>query len=198
MGTRSWQRVITTGMALLVVLMVVTVTDVQAGQYSVWDVIIQGNVQGRQFQRQAFVYLTTPLSTTGTTNGVNPFEVAISSGNPPVTPEPGAIWFTTNSALLGGRAALDLAYVSYDPTRALILLQPDPNLSATGLNVFTAFPGVTADIYQIFSGSIYLWSQDGFATIMGQLNILGTGAIFHSNTPYVASLSGRFVGSGSF
>jgi low affinity Fe/Cu permease len=59
MGTRSWQGVIATGMALLLVLMVVTVTDAQAGQYFVWDAVIQGNVQGRQFQRQAFMYLTT-------------------------------------------------------------------------------------------------------------------------------------------
>jgi hypothetical protein len=142
----------------LVVLAVAPATDAQVGQYFVWDAVLQGEVQGQPFQRQAFIYLTTPLSAAGTTNGVNPFEVAIISGNPPATPEPGVIWFTTNSALLGGMAALDLAYVSYDPTQALILLQPDPNLSATGLNVFTAFAGVTADIYQIFSGSIYLGS----------------------------------------
>jgi hypothetical protein len=115
----------------------------------------------------------------------------------PVTPEPGAVWFSTNSALLGGTAALDPPYVSYDPTQALILLGPDPNLSAAGLNVFNAFSGVTSDIYQAFSGPISLWSQDGFATILGQVNVLGTGAIFHSNTPDVAFLSGRFIGSGA-
>jgi hypothetical protein len=198
MGDKISHQATVMGIALLVVLAVVPITDAQVGQYFVWEAIIQGEVQGQRFQRQAFVYLTTPLSSAGTMNGANPFEVAIISGNPPVTPEPGAIWFSTNSALRGGTAALDLAYVSYDPTQALILLQPDPNLSATGLNVFTAFPGVTADIYQIFGGSIYLWSQDGFATILSQINILGTGAIFHSNTPYVAFLSGRFIGSGSF
>ena len=116
MGDKISHQATVMGIGLLVVLAVVPITDAQVRQYFVWEAIIQGEVQGQRFQRQAFVYLTTPLSSAGTMNGANPFEVAIISGNPPVTPEPGAIWFSTNAALLGGTEALDLAYVSYDPT----------------------------------------------------------------------------------
>lgn len=74
MGDKISHQATVMGIALLVVLAVVPITDAQVGQYFVWEAIIQGEVQGQRFQRQAFVYLTTPLSSAGTMNGANPFE----------------------------------------------------------------------------------------------------------------------------
>jgi hypothetical protein len=168
-----------------------------AGTINYYNITLQGIVLGRSFARQGVLAFTTPLiGSAGTTNGPNPFEVAIVSGNPPVTPETGAIQFTTNTLLLGGKAAIDMAYVSVANNCAVV--RPDPNLSAVGLNVFNALSGLTADMYQIFSGTIQICSNDNFQTITGSINVLGTGAIFHSNTPYQARLSGRFAGSQQF
>jgi hypothetical protein len=191
-------RLATLGMALLVALLAAPIPEAQAGQYFLWNVVLQGESQGVRFQRQALVAITTPLSSAGTTNEPNPFEVVIVSGNPGAYPESGAIWFTTNSSLLGGQAGLDMAYVYFDSNQSLVYVRPDPNMSAVGINVFNAYSGLTADMYQIFDGAIYLWSRDGFATIEGWIDILGTGAIFHSNTPYRAYFSGAYAGTGSF
>jgi hypothetical protein len=151
-----------------------------AGTITYYNITLQGIVLGRPFARQGVLAFTTPLGSAGTTNGPNPIEVAIVSGNPPVTPETGAIQFTTNTLLLGGRAAIDMAYVTVANNCAVV--RPDPNLSAVGLNVFNALSGVT-DVYQIFSGTIQICSNDNFQTITGSINVLGTGAIFHSTHP---------------
>ena len=36
---------------------------------------------------------------------------------------------------------------------------------------------------------------NNLTTVSGTIGILGTGAIFHSNTPYMAVLTGTFLGS---
>ena len=168
-----------------------------AGTIHYYNITLQGTVLGRPFARQGLLVFTTPIiGATGTTNGANPLDVAFVSGNPATSPEIGAIQFSTNTLLLGGRAALDMAYVS--STRTCVSINPDPSLSATGLNVFNALSGLTADAYQIFSGTIQICSQDGFQTISGTIDILGTGALFHSNSPYRATVSGSFAGSGQF
>jgi hypothetical protein len=198
MRGKSLKRTIALATALIVALLGMPILDAQAGEYFLWNVVLQGESQGVSFQRQASVAITTPIDPSGSTNGANPFEVLIVSGDPGANPESGAIWFSTNSALLGGQAQVDMAYVDFDPNQSLLYVRPDPSLSAVGINVFNAYSGVTADVYQIFDGAIYLWSQDGFTTIEGWIDILGTGAIFHSNTSYRAYFSGSFAGSGSF
>ena len=91
---------------------------------------------------------------------------------------------------------LPVAFVSF--VNNCVIAQPDRRMSATGLNGFNALSGLTADFYQIFAGTLRVCSTDGFRTITGAVNILGTGAIFHSNTRYQATLTGTFIGSNRF
>jgi hypothetical protein len=166
-------------------------------QYSIYNVIIQGEALEIPFQREGILLVThVPIGTAGTQNGENPFELFLTSGNPGVAPESGAIWFMTNNAFLGSDAQIDLAFTTFDPAAQLITVQADPNLSAVGANVFNARSGLLANAYQIFDGTMQIQSQDNWQTITGQLNILGTGAIFHSNSPYIAQIRGVYAGEG--
>jgi hypothetical protein len=166
-----------------------------AGTANFYNITSQGTVLGRPFARQGILAFTTPIPI-GTTNGANPFEVVIVSGNPAISPEIGAIQFTTNTFLFGGPGAVDMAYVSFANNCAFI--NPDSRISATGLNVFNALSGLAADVYQIFAGTIQICSRNTFQTISGSINVLGTGPIFHSNSPYQATVSGSFSGSEQF
>lgn len=164
-------------------------------QYSVYNVIIQGQALDISFQREGQLLITqVPIGPAGTQNGINPFEVFLISGNPGGSPESGAIWFMTNNAFLGSDSQIDLAFTTFDPETQIITVQPDPNLSAVGANVFNARSGLLANAYQIFDGAMQIQSQDNWQTITGQINILGTGAIFHSNSPYTAVISGTYAG----
>lgn len=196
MSARILQTATMLVIALSAVIVTHTVSYAQNRPYWAWNVTLQGQSQGQIFARQGFLFITPTLTTTGTTNGVNPFDVFLLSGNPGATPEAGAIWFMTNNAMVGSPSQIDLAYVAYDPNAQLLQVQPDINLSAVGINTFNAYSGLTADVYQIFDGAMQIQSQDGFATISGIVDILGTGAIFHSNTRYTATLSGAYAGQG--
>lgn len=166
-------------------------------QYSIYNVVIQGQALDIPFQRQGMLLITqVPIGTEGTQNGVNPFEAFLISGNPGGAPESGAIWFMTNNAFLGSDSQIDLAYTTFDPENQIITVQPDPNLSAVGANIFNARSGLLANAYQIFGGNMQIQSLDNWQTIGGQVNILGTGAIFHSNSPYIAQISGTYAGEG--
>jgi hypothetical protein len=166
--------------------------------YSVWNITLQGESQGQTFQRTGVLIITkAPITTIGSTNTVNPFDVFLRSGNPGAFPESGSIWFMTNNALIGNDAHIDMAEVSFDKDAQIITVKPDPKLSAVGINGFNAYSGLTADIYQVFGGEMQIQSQDNFQTISGSIDILGTGAIFHSNTPYKAQFSGVYSGEGS-
>jgi hypothetical protein len=166
-------------------------------QYSIYNVVIQGQALDIRFQRQGILLITqVPIGAAGTQNGVNPFEVFLISGNPGGAPESGAIWFMTNNAFLGSDSQIDLAYTTFDPETQIITMQPDPNLSAVGANIFNARSGLLANAYQIFDGTMQIQSRDNWQTIAGQVNLLGTGAIFHSSSPYIAEISGTYAGEG--
>lgn len=167
--------------------------------YWVFAVTIDGQVLGRSFRRSGLLLVTTSqVGAIGTTNGANPVDFALLSGNPAVTPETGAIQLATNQGLLPAvaRSQLDLAYVAFSPQVAVYYAIPDAALSATGANVFNAASGLAADLYQVFDGLIYFGSADGYATIFGELQVAGTGALFHSNSPYYGRFSGPLVSAG--
>jgi hypothetical protein len=172
-----------------------SVAQAAGRQYLVYDVAIQGTVSGRSFQRAGQVYVLPGTITTTTTNGVNPLEVWLRSGSPATSPQTGAIWFATNNAFLGSRAQLDLAYVSAPSGQLRIDVKPDWRVSATGGNVFNALSGLTADMYQIFDGAMQVTFSSDARQVTGTVSILGTGAIFHSNTPYTATFSGTYKGT---
>ena len=164
-------------------------------QYSVYNINIHGQALDIPFQREGLLLITqVPIGTAGTQNGENPFEVFLASGNPGGAPESGAIWFMTNNAFLGSDSQIDLVFTTFDPETQIITVQPDPNLSAVGANIFNARSGLLANAYQIFDGTMQIQSQDNWQTITGQVNILDTGAIFHSNSPYTAEISGTYAG----
>lgn len=102
----------------------------------------------------------------------------------------------TNNAMIGSRTQIDLAFVTSDSQTNTITVKPDPRLSAVGANGFNSHSGLLANLYQIFDGSMQIQFQDNFKTIFGTIDILGTGAIFHSNTRYTAQIAGTFVGEG--
>jgi hypothetical protein len=166
-------------------------------RYSEWSVTIQGESNDQVFQREGRLIVTqSPISTAGTTNEANQFELFLISGNPTTSPQSGAIWFMTNNAMIGSRAQIDLAFVTFNAQTNTITVKPDPRLSAVGPNGFNSHSGLLANLYQIFDGSMQIQSQDNFKTVSGTINILGTGAIFHSNTQYIAQISGTFLGEG--
>ena len=166
-------------------------------QYSIYNVIIQGEALGIPFEREGTLLITTvPIGTEGTQNGENPFEVFLSSGNPGAAPESGAIWFMTNNAFLGSDTQIDLAFVTFDPDSQTITVEPDPNISAAGPNFFNARSGLLANAFQIWYGNMVIQSQDNWQTITGSVDVLGTGTIFHSNSPYIAQITGTYAGEG--
>jgi hypothetical protein len=167
-------------------------------RYYEWSITIQGKSNGKVFQRQGLLFITQSASTAGTRNQANPLEVFLTSGNPVTNPQSGAIWFMTNNVMIGSRAQIDLAFVAFDTHTNTITVVPDPSVSAVGANGFNSHSGLLANLYQIFDGSMQIQFQDNFKTISGTVDLLGTGAIFHSNTRYTAQISGTFVGQGVF
>ena len=176
-----------------------TVSAAMARHYWAWQVTIQGTVYGRPFARQGVLYLTDPFPSAGTINGANPIEVALISGSPITSPQIGAIQYTTNSGVFGQRAQLDLAYVSFDSNAGRVTVQPDNRLGANaGTNVFNALSGITANVYQIYAGQMQLQFRNNYNSVTGTINFLGNPFIEPAAAPYVATISGQFVGSGTF
>ncbi len=71
----------------------------------------------------------------------------------------------TNNALLSSDSQIDLAFITFDPATQLITVQPDPNLSAVGANVFIASSGLLTNAYQISNGAMHIQSKDNWQTI---------------------------------
>jgi hypothetical protein len=174
-----------------------------AGTALIYDVSLQGTVNtSTSFQGTGRLVITSTITTSGTTNGVNPVDVALGLGNPAASPSPGAILYYTNAYLAGSNSALDLAYVSVSGN--CLTVQPDPQL-LMGLqkqnpSMFTVSSSVTAQLYFVLQGTMKLCSNDGWQTLQGTVNYLGSS--FYSSPypsmPYQATISGRFVGSTSF
>ncbi len=160
-------------------------------QSAVYDIQLQGAVNGLPFTRSGGMAIG-PTVTQATTNGVNPIDLCLASGSPFITPERGAIWFATNSVCANANGALlDLAFVAANRAAGTTTIRPDPALSATGVNGFNGSSGYTAAIWQIFDGTMTLRFQGQGQTVTGTLDLLGTGAIFHSENTYKATLSGQ-------
>jgi hypothetical protein len=103
----------------------------------------------------------------------------------------------TNNAFLDSDAQIDLAFTAFDPETQIITVQPDPILSAVGANVFNACSGLLANAFQIFDGAMQIQSQGKWQIIIAdQVNILGPGAIFHSNSQLITKITGKYAGEG--
>ena len=158
---------------------------------AIYNVQIQGAVNGLPFARSGGLAIDQTV-TRATSNGVNPVDLCLASGSPFINPERGAIWFATNGICVNANGALqDMAFVSANPAASTVAVRPDPGISATGINGFNGSSGFTAAVWQIFDGSMVLRFQGQGETVTGELSLLGTGAIFHSENTYVATLTGQ-------
>ncbi len=82
-------------------------------QYSICNVIIQGEVLEIPFQKEALLLIIRDsIGTEGKQNGENPSDLFLISGNPGAVSESRAIWFMTNNAFLGSDAQIDLAFTT--------------------------------------------------------------------------------------
>lgn len=138
-------------------------------------------------------------------NGINPIDVGLFAGNPPASPQPGAIWFATNTSVFRevgignvsqGLAAIDTAFVDFDTTSRTLSVVADGNFAGlpaarTGqLNVFTMYGGVAAFPYQILLGSMSVQLQDAGQTIVGALDFAGTGYLNSNSARLIVTFSG--------
>ena len=160
-------------------------------QSAVYDVQIQGAVNGLPFARAGNMAIG-PTTTAATTNGVNPIDLCLGSGSPFISPERGAIRFATNGICVNASGARqDMAFVTANQAASTVTIRPDPALSATGINGFNGSSGFTAAVWQIFDGTLTLQFQGRGETVTGTMQLLGTGAIFHSENTYNATLTGQ-------
>lgn len=167
----------------------------EAHSQSFYRGTLRGNVLQRPFLRRALVIVCPRITGATTQNGLNPLDVVLVSGNPAVTPELGAIQFTTNTALLGGAARLDMAFVGYNRTGQRIMnIFPDGRIAATGLNTFTALPGFTRTRYRIYRGQVAFQFTPNFRGLRGRINLLGAGVTFSPGNQYNAIFNGTYGG----
>ncbi|MDX3194627.1 hypothetical protein PV458_40045 [Streptomyces sp. MN03-5084-2B] len=152
-----------------------------------WDVTISGSVSGTSFRRSATLRIVETISSAGTTNDVNPVDVCLVSGNPAGQPQPGAIWFGSNSGCApgAGKAHLDLATVDVDGDT--VTVEPVENMAATGGNVFTSSSSIAACPFFPVSGRLRV-TTDG--DVSGSIEVTGYGGAFCGNTAYQAKISG--------
>ncbi|MGV9366102.1 hypothetical protein ACWEF6_11565 [Amycolatopsis sp. NPDC004772] len=152
-----------------------------------YDVTISGSVSGTSFRRSATLRIVETISSSGTTNDVNPVDVCLVSGNPAGQPQPGAIWFGSNSGCVPGAGAghLDLATVDVDGDT--VTVEPVENMAATGGNVFTSSSSIAACPFFPVSGRLRVTAGGG---VSGRIEVTGYGGAFCGKTVYSAKISG--------
>ncbi|MBV9390108.1 MAG: hypothetical protein JOZ78_27095, partial [Chroococcidiopsidaceae cyanobacterium CP_BM_ER_R8_30] len=146
----------------------------------------------RNFQGVGQVVSCPTITRTGVTNGVNPFDVALSFGNP-YAGQTGAILFTTNSAFIpGSNSRLDLVSTSLNSQNGVLTIVPDSNLAGTSRNIFNATSGLTALPFAVYNGSMDVEFPNGGKSVVGKVDVLGfLGTNFYGR--YVANFSGTLV-----
>ncbi|WP_372670877.1 hypothetical protein [Amycolatopsis kentuckyensis] len=153
-----------------------------------YDVTISGSVSGHSFRRSATLRVVGTISSSGSTNDVNPVDVCLVSGNPAAQPQPGAIRFGSNSGCLPGSGAADLDLASVEADGGSITVEPVENIAATGGNVFTASSSIAACPYYPVSGRLRVTIDDG--DVSGSIEVTGYGGAFCPSTTYDAKISG--------
>ncbi|MCB8942174.1 MAG: hypothetical protein H6658_00215 [Ardenticatenaceae bacterium] len=158
--------------------------------FGIYAVTITGDVSGTGFARSGVVGVY-PTVTAVTTNGINPIDIGIVSGNPPGLPEPGALWFVTNDSLLGANSLIDYAYVSLDEATGTVTAAPDAALFAATPNTFTRFSGVTAYIYSLYDGAMALQFTNN--EVIGAIDLWGRQQFTQATAHYNASVVGELI-----
>jgi hypothetical protein len=164
---------------------------IKAASADVYSVNISGTVLQYPFQRTGYLYVVPTITTYGTQNGINPYDVLLQVGDPGYYPQTGSIQFMSNNAFIG-RAALDLAYVSWLSQYNTLRSQPDQRIAASGANIFNALTGSTATRYQIYSGYMDVQFLSN-GNISGYVDLYGRGLTFSPNNRYTAWFNGYFL-----
>jgi hypothetical protein len=156
-------------------------------QPTTYAVRMTGVSPNEQFDRVAQLLVTPPVDTTGANfnNGVNARDVALVSGFPAGTPEAGAIWYATNTALYRAagisasddivNAALDVAFVDADEQASVLRVIPDgpDNALAAQLNTFTARTSLFASIFVVIEGVLQLQFSADATQVSGVMDFGG-------------------------
>ncbi|WP_156893020.1 hypothetical protein [Actinokineospora enzanensis] len=151
-----------------------------------FTVTISGTVSGNSFRRTGTLRVVSTITTTGTTNGVNPVDVCLISGFPAGQPEVGAIRFGSNSGCYPSTSAkLDMATVSANGNTYTVA--PDERMAATGSNNFTASSDyIFACPFFPVSGQLRLTLDRG---VQGAIDITGYGGASCGSSHYQATIS---------
>ncbi|SPJ90397.1 uncharacterized protein FTOL_13278 [Fusarium torulosum] len=172
--------------------------------YLLCDVTFDGRngANWQPFQVSGELLLVQGVPSSGTTNGVNPYDVVISIGSPIGNPLAGSISYVTNRYLnpfISGRqdmTRLDFARVS--ATANSVTVSVDTSLAAANqISVFNARSGITANIYNPASGGFNLvFGNNGL--ISGKISITGRTPVSGGQAPYQAIISGKVKQKGIF
>jgi hypothetical protein len=183
-----------TGMAHAAARKVVPISPItivkKAHKLPVWKVTIAGHVSGTAFSRKGVLALAR-TQTRVTTNGINPVDVCLVSGNPPAAPQPGAIYLDSNAACLGYRSKIDMGWVKV--AKGTLTFTPDSRLGATYINVHTSSSSyIFACLYYPVTGSAsYTFYSNG--TVRGTIKYNGFGGAFCGWSGYVATVTGHRI-----
>ncbi len=163
-----------------------------------YNITIQGSVSGWSFKRTGLLTLSPTVSNAVSTNGINPKEVTIISGNPINNPERGAIQFSTNNYFFNGAHYIDTAYVSLSGDCGDIKVDSKQETFLSSLNFFNATSSGSS-LYQIYSGTINGCIDRKSRTVSGNIDVRGEVPPFSGlRSTYKASFTGQFAGTGNF
>jgi hypothetical protein len=140
---------------------------------------------------------TIPPSNFGA-NGINPYDIALSTG-PAGSVGAGVLEYATNTALhqlFGGNfaqgAAIDVAYVSADPGKGTIQVKHDPNPARISqLNSFVVSNSLTANAYQVLAGEVDVQFSNGGRHVSGTVTLYGEGYIEAGTAAIKATFEGN-------
>ena len=149
-----------------------------------------GTVSGVSFSRTATLRIVPTIASIGTTNGVNPVDVCLISGNPAGRPAVGAIWLVSNSGCLPGASAADIDLGVVSVAGSSVTYQPDVRVSATGGSLFTSSDNyIFACPFFPVAGAFRLHVGSG-GNVSGTIDINGYGGANCGTTRYQARVSG--------
>jgi hypothetical protein len=161
----------------------------KAHRLPVWKVTISGTAGGNSFSRTGALALA-PTQTRITTNGVNPVDVCLISGEPAAVPQTGALQLSSNAACYGYPSKIDMGWVKV--SGGTLTFTPDSRLGATYINNHTDMSGLLACMYFPVSGSAkYTFYSDG--TIRGTINYNGFGGASCGWSAYKATVTGHRI-----
>lgn len=172
----------------------------------VYNITLDGRNQGnfQDFVVTGGMVVIQGIPSPGTQNGDNPYDIAIESGNPAVSPLAGSIRYATNRLLdqvintadLFSGSRLDLAFV--DTTGETITATVDTTLAAADqLNLFNARSGILADVYEVAEGGITLTRATADSPLTGFISFTGRSFIFGGQAPYNAVITGTVFSKGT-